>query len=697
MAMSKERRDELIQAVLPWLKQCEVRPVHCSRYEPNEAVSTALNTVISRSTRATFQEAKALKHRNQIESMASLCLQNFTGDLVVELGAGQGILGQTISLASKCPLVAIDRRGNTDAFDTHLDDTGLTTETHRIQAEIANFTEDQLSELPEAKHIAVVAKHLCGHGSDEALTLAMKLGEKLDLLCLAPCCHVTMKWDQLCADTKKWLSEAGFPGGMQEFDLLIDALRLARGGPNACIRWHLRDAMHDDVELGHKVRRILDEARLARLESHGFRVAAVEYCSKDISPDNVLLLAVPPTSSVNISSSSLGSNTWKFHLLVEVDPAASSSLIERLAAYFLALKASEEWPLLSVTMDSPIGGCAKNTLFRTTEDLERLHQLMRQLAKDVILQRVVTRFLPLSERVEHDMTKLTTAVFDRMASASAEPHCKASTLRILAKPRNLERTICELLPQELLSPTHFSHVLTVADACDAFYFSISPRQRLDPAAWSEACKVQDERALLRFQEVLSRWPRRFKGKTAAALWTDLVRPKTESFLQQCCDLPVATITSQCTSGRVGAADPVDVKLNPLRGNWFRSNGAQGVHQTLAVDLLLVDIGSTEKEAVVALRHFIEKSSGSTALAADGTAILRLRCGRRPNAVKKWLRETVKHIEDLGFCRVELLHLLVDRENERTAVFDWTGAPLPQYRFDGYNVQNEDCLCPHTAN
>ena len=31
---------------------------------------------------------------------------------------------------------------------------------------------------------------------------------------------------------------------------------------------------------------------------------------------------------------------------------------------------------------------------------------MRQLAKDVILQRVVTRFLPLSERVEHDMAKM---------------------------------------------------------------------------------------------------------------------------------------------------------------------------------------------------------------------------------------------------------------------------------------------------
>ena len=663
--MSKERRDELIQVVIPWLKQCQVRPVLSCHVPQNDAVSTALNSVISRGTRATFQEAKALKHRNQIESIASLCLQNFKGDLVLELGAGQGILGQTISLASKCPVVAIDRRGNTDAFDSHSD-------THRIQAEIASFEDlDQL----QANNIAVVAKHLCGHGTDEALTLALKLGSKLGLLCLAPCCHVTMKWDNLCAETKQWLSDVGFVGGTPEFDLLIDALRMARGGPKACTRWHLRDAMDDD--LGHKVCRILDEARLVRLESQGFNVAAVEYCSQDVSPDNVLLLAVPPSN--NIVHSDL-SSVFSFNLLVEVDPAASFTLIPRLAAYLLA-KASNSLPLTSVTTDSPIG--AKNVLCCTTSDVERLQQLMQQLAQDVILQRVVTRFLPLSDFVEHDMAKLISVVSDIMTSTSS----KTSTLRVVAKPRNLEKMICQVLPPTLLSPTHFTHVLTVADASDAFYFSISPRESLDPSAWSEACKAQDERALLRFQEVLSRWPKRFQNKRAAALWTDLVRPNTDAFLLQCCDLPIASITCECTSGWAGTMDPV--KLNPLRGNWLVDEHS-GAETAETADLLLVDLSSTEKDSVVALRRFIDVCPS---VAADGTAILRLRCGRRPNAVKKWLRETVKTIEDLDFCRVELLHLLVDRENERTAVVDWKASVQSPVRH-GYNVVEQE---PSTKN
>ena len=667
-----KRREDLIEVVLPWLKECHVREVQVSTLAVPQAVSAAMNSVLSRSKRHTFQEVKALKHRGQIESIAAHCLQ-FNGDLVLELGAGQGILGQTISLASKRPLVAIDRRGNTDAFDDweHGD-------MHRVQADISDAFNLSIPELAGAKEIAVVAKHLCGHGSDEALTVAMNLGEKLGLLCLAPCCHVTMKWDRLCSDTKQWLSNAGFPGGMQEFDLLIDALRLARGGPKACSKWHLRDAVTpEEMEfLGRKVCRVLDEARMARLESHGFRVAALEYCRKEISPDNVLLVAVGHASTANLllSEKPLSSISQLNCLLVEVDPAAPPSLTERLAAHFLALKASEVLCVASVSMDA-LAGCSKNALFCTTCDQGRLHQLMQHLVKDAILQRVVARFLPLRDCVERDMSQLLTAVVDQLHSISVSDG-KCCQLRVVAKPKKLEQMICQSLPPDLLSPTSFTHVLSVAETLDAFTFAVTPRGILDPSAWSEACKGQHERAFLRFEEVIARFPKRIKEKTAVALWTDLTRQHTKLFLLQCTGLPVASFTCHSTSGWAGAPSTDQVKLESLRGQWFPSSvGAQSA----AADLLLVDISNTEKEAIAALRQFIDMmlSASSPLVACHGTAILRLRCGRRPNGVKKWLREMVKHLESFSFCRIELLHLLVDRENERTAIFDWITPPGPQ--------------------
>ena len=67
---------------------------------------------------------------------------------------------------------------------------------------------------------------------------------------------------------------------------------------------------------------------------------------------------------------------------------------------------------------------------------------------------------------------------------------------------------------------------------------------------------------------------------------------------------------------------------------------------------------------------------SPALARSGTAVLKMRSGRRPRAVKQWLKDMVSLIEGKSskFNKVELLHLLSDRENERTAIFSWSGIP-----------------------
>lgn len=271
--------DDFIARVLEWLRNLTLRDV-CQQQEMTscQTISKAVDEILQNATRQTYQQAKALKQRAQVEAIASQCLRYMHGgsaecDIVLELGAGQGMLGHAVSLASNLPLVAVDRRSNTDALAL------ASVSTVRVQAEIAAFT-TSLS-LPErnrgssigGSRPAVVVKHLCGHGFDEALTLALVLHResRFGLFCGAPCCHATMRWASLSPEVCQWLREIGMPGthgtpdeAAKAFSLLTDIIRLSRvgAGSKACGRWRLRHHV-DDTEaalLGRKVCRLMKAA-----------------------------------------------------------------------------------------------------------------------------------------------------------------------------------------------------------------------------------------------------------------------------------------------------------------------------------------------------------------------------------------------------------------------------------------------------
>ena len=572
-----------------------------------ESLSLAIDEVLRRSTRHTFQDAKVSKHRIQIESIGSQCLRYMAGcDLLVELGAGQGILGQAISLVSRCPLVAVDRRSNTDAFDEPHG-------TQRLQATVGSLLEERLV----GEKICLVAKHLCGHASDDAIELALRLHEedKLGLLCLAPCCYVTMSWDRLDPELLTWFEQASFPGTQSRFNLLLDMIRLARGGPKACPTWHLRS----DAADGRKACRIINEARLTWLESHGLSVAAVEYCHPDVTPDNLLLLAMPRSSQPFIEEVDVSAPSAV--VLLELDPAAPSNLAERVAAYVLP----------SCRGVSTQGG----VLCRTGP--EHFESLVRELSADVLLQRVVTRILPFDREAESIPSLL-------------EALGTSKSWRIAAKPRSLEAEICRALPSELLDPKHYTHVLSVFQDSQALRFSLLARDVLDPSAWAERCKEQSGRHELRILEVCTRFKRRSKGPIA--VWTDQELRASEIRCWQGLARPMAILRSS------GHKQVSDIALEPL-SEW---------HEHLA-ELLCVEISSSDKESLLFVCHFIQHLKGSY-LAPQGTVMMRLRCGKRPKAVKSWLRNTARELQELGFHSIELLHLLVDRDTERTALFDW---------------------------
>ena len=587
----KPRREDCIETVLPWLQHCDVRPQR--RLQPlavPETVGLAIDQVVSRRKRQTFQEAKALKHRVQIEAITSQCLSCITPDLVLELGAGQGILGQTLSLASgQCPLVVVDRRANTDAFDEDFhSETAEMQSFCRIQEEIQNLSEETMPQLQGAKQILLVAKHLCGHGTDEAIDLAIKLKNHLGLLCLAPCCYVTMRWDQLTSSSKKWFEErslglgkvillvfktqpipqnaclvrdsaldfswfvppipGSFPGTAQAFDLLIDLIRFARNGAaTACARWRLRqEAAEEEVrQMGRKACGVIDEARLQRLEAEDFEVMTLEYCASETSPDNVLLLARPKMAEncrLPCTLSGQGgedggvrthrTNGFGSSILLELDPTAPPTMATRLAAYLLSQKAQgERRQLMSVVAESPMDGAMmQNALFCLAMDPSRLHELIEELAKDVLLQRVVTRFLPLSDFLEVELS----GVVEKLTKILEElSNSQKVTLRVAAKPRSLEKAICQFLPSNFLSPTHFTHLLSILELTPniSYSFAITPRDILDPGSYTAASKVASSLAhsFQRFDEHLrrARPPATPQAPTAVALWTDVARPAAQ--------------------------------------------------------------------------------------------------------------------------------------------------------------------------
>ena len=697
--------DDFITEVLEWLRNLTLRDVCQQEMTSSQTISKAVDEILQNATRQTYQQAKALKQRAQVEAIASQCLRHMHScdpecDVVLELGAGQAVLGHAVSLASNLPLVAVDRRSNTDAL--------ASTSTLRVQAEIAAFT---TSLLPDGNHAssiggsraAIVVKHLCGHGFDEALALALVLHKdsRFGFFCGAPCCHATMRWASLSSEVCRWLREQGMPGTPDEakaFSLLTDIIRLARVGADskACGRWRLRHHV-DDTEaalLGRKVCRLIDEGRLVHLESQGLTVRLLEYCHPSLSPDNILVLAKPkdlvngtelPLSWPGPGAGSLTPLLPPSCILIELDPTTPHSLTARVAALLMEIKASGSLPIA-------VAGVADTTHVLTcsvlSTDSLALTELLQCLGHSLLLQRVVSRYMPLTSTA----TQVSDVVKDAQSGLKVgSPKTAQSTLRVSARPRSVEPDLCKALPSQMLDPVNFTHVLTVYHSVD-FRYSLLPRSCFDPSAWSNAKREahKESKVAFRFVEAGLRCRRLWKSDAASVtavtgvvIWSDTKEAKSDDewirFASKVwgSDTVLAELRPACSSGWAARVETYsDVSLVPCRGTWYpledgRQDGASG-------NLLLLDASSTNEEAILLVRRILQTvlRAPSPALDRCGTAVLRLRCGRRPRAVKQWLKDMTHLIEETSskFNRVELLHLLSDRENERTAIFSWSGVP-----------------------
>ncbi|CAE8636873.1 unnamed protein product, partial [Polarella glacialis] len=567
-----------VERVLAWLQKLEVTEVQRDGGSTDGRVACAMEAVMGSAKKFTFQHEKAFKHRSQVEAIASHCLQRLPkdSDVVVELGAGQALLGHAVSVASGLPLVAIDRRANADAFDPeeHEEEEACSAEgpavarpsVRRVVADISDETH-----WPSEGNVVLLAKHLCGHASDIAVEAALRLGSRLSLLCLAPCCHARMRWQDLAPSSQQWFRDAGFVGHGQEFQMLMKLSSLARagsakqGGSAPFSKWPFRQRIVEAAaasgtpaevlieSLGRKACRAVDEARLAMLRTAGFHAALAEYCAAGVSPDNVLLLAVPEggqlfaaaAEGVRAPEAALGSASSATGALLEIDPAMPGTFVQRLASYLMEQQAAGGlFPALWRVAPATDKLAAKSPgLLCLVASPEQLPSLLRQLAQCPLVQRSAARLLPFGHTADSLQHLAAEAVQQLASEATFGGQAAAPLLRVAARPRSFEkevvRQLSELGASDLLSPARFTHTLFVlpgdeaaveaAPGVSSLRWSLVGRSDLDPSAWMYGCRGDGGNASYwRFAEVARRWPQRLKCVRSVAVWTDCSRHQDDS-------------------------------------------------------------------------------------------------------------------------------------------------------------------------
>eukprot|EP00929_Paragymnodinium_shiwhaense_P084477 TRINITY_DN45174_c0_g1_i1.p1 TRINITY_DN45174_c0_g1~~TRINITY_DN45174_c0_g1_i1.p1 ORF type:complete len:786 (+),score=116.71 TRINITY_DN45174_c0_g1_i1:77-2434(+) len=732
------RLDDHIQRVVQWLREVplsEVTPFRgagsvtaggSTSSSTLAAASEAVGAVMSTSARTTFQQTKAYKHRVQVEAIAAHCLRHVpkSCETIVELGAGQAVLGHAVSMASGLPLVAIERRGNVSAFE--MEDAPNAPSVQRVQADIGD-----VEAWPQCGELALLAKHLCSHGSDLAVDAAMELsGGRMGLLCLAPCCHSKMSWREWSEDCRQWFREAGFPGEGDDFALLCDVIKLSRAGQaiqgrsTPCGKWRMRQHLSDteiDV-LGQRAARAIDEARLARLRRAGCDVALVEYCEASLTPDNVLLLAVPSGRRLEVQSrmpTSLGGTcedseeqrllqeSQRSGVILELDPTGPPSLQQRFTSYLHEGQARGKFPSLrgvapmvdSCSSRTPAVLC---TPIPAENELAAMQALLMDLTACQVVFRTAVRLLPFSSKA------LDIAALVEEVKSLARQQDPQALMRVIARPRALEATLVPQLGKEFLAPAKFSHTLCVVEATsdaveggpaggfnEALRFALLPRKELDPTLFGSLQKEDElhSRPYWRCYEVASRWPQRLAeaatqatsgSSPTVAVWSDSDRtswvlPWMQKFVSQQSRLVKMVVNTStlpafskaCAEAPSGSPESVKAMTisYPLSPDTAAVDGIQ------PASILLCDVNSgSDKEIVDALEKLLQVTTRCEApllSPVGGLIICRFRPGRSARAAKKWHKEMAQLLEErLGASAVELLHLLVDKEPERTGIFHW---------------------------
>ena len=275
--------------------------------------------------------------------------------LIVELGAGRGMTGLIVTGAAaanssqKVALCLVERSGSRGKAETRartaaegkqsaddclrLDLVDVT----RVKCDLAHVDMSKALTMTSPNKI-VIAKHLCGAGTDLALKSLRNAG-KIDGCIMATCCHGLCTWNEYVG--RKFFLDmfcieavGGLPFfGERQFSILkrwtsasVLEDRPSTSKTNDTIK--LDEEHHNDTSvedkgrypnifavvnelgfacggngLGRACQRLIDHGRCEYMRNHlndsttgeAFDIDMVHYCSRDITPQNALIVASKKT------------------------------------------------------------------------------------------------------------------------------------------------------------------------------------------------------------------------------------------------------------------------------------------------------------------------------------------------------------------------------------------------------------------
>ncbi|UMM37098.1 hypothetical protein L5515_008974 [Caenorhabditis briggsae] len=241
-----------------------------------------------------LSEAKK-KHLVQISSIlgnieSSGVLPSSPTSCMFELGAGKGQLAYWISKAAPGgKYILMDRSGCRNKFDPAALRENPELAWKRYRCSIEHMDLSKIDELKSSKQILAICKHFCGSATDAGIRSLQNSGLKFDAALLAPCCHHKSRFVEYGGHEflEKW--------GMDD-EASFAALRyLASFATNGAVDIDTSDgwkSLHPPVELGRRAKAILEIGRAIWLENVGFETKVIEYVPPEVSPENLLILAL---------------------------------------------------------------------------------------------------------------------------------------------------------------------------------------------------------------------------------------------------------------------------------------------------------------------------------------------------------------------------------------------------------------------
>ncbi|XP_005182246.1 tRNA:m(4)X modification enzyme TRM13 homolog [Musca domestica] len=235
-------------------------------------------------------------------------IQNSTS--FVEFGAGKGqlafYLSKLLENMQNSQVVLVDRMSLRHKKDNKIEDRSLV---QRIRADIVDFKLEKLPALENSQHCVAVSKHLCGGATDLSLRCIIQAAAQkclTDLIMIAVCCHHRCDWSsfvgkeffkrhevtprQFAIITKMVSWAICGTGKSRERRKALEEQNLSEQEIKE-IQSNQRLSLAEREIIGFMCKRILDYARLEYLRQHDYDANLYYYVEKDVTLENVVLLA----------------------------------------------------------------------------------------------------------------------------------------------------------------------------------------------------------------------------------------------------------------------------------------------------------------------------------------------------------------------------------------------------------------------